>query len=63
MVEKKLSEELKHCLEDDSCGNCHYGEPEIKLTCRGLLQKAYEVVKEQEEAALNAKRNILKDGC
>ena len=49
MAEKKLSEELRHCLEDESCGDCQYHEPETKFTCRGLLQKAYEVVKEHEE--------------
>lgn len=49
MKEKKLSEELRHCLEGDGCGRCAYHEPETKLTCRGLLQKAYEAVKEMED--------------
>ena len=49
MSEKKLSEELRHCLEDDVCGDCKYHEPETKTTCRGLLQKAYEAVKRYEE--------------
>lgn len=49
MAEKKLSEELRHCLEDDACGDCQYHKPETKLTCEGLLQKAYEVVKRYEE--------------
>lgn len=49
MSEKKLSEELRHCLEDDVCGDCKYHEPETKTTCRGFLQKAYEVVKRYEE--------------
>ena len=49
MAEKKLSEELRHCLEDDTCGDCQYRKPETKFTCRGLLQKAYEVVKRYEE--------------
>ncbi len=49
MAEKKLSEELRHCLEDDACGDCQYRKPETKFTCRGLLQKAYEVVKRYEE--------------
>lgn len=49
MEEKKLSEELMHCLEDDACGDCQYRKPETKFTCRGLLQKAYEVVKRYEE--------------
>lgn len=49
MSEKKLSEELRHCLEDESCGDCQCHELETKFICRGLLQKAYEVVKEYEE--------------
>lgn len=49
MAEKKLSEELRHCLEDDACGDCQYHERETKLTCKGLLQKAYEAVKRYEE--------------
>lgn len=49
MAEKKLSEELRHCLEDDACGDCQYRKPETKFTCRGLLQKAYEVVNRYEE--------------
>ena len=48
MAEKKLSEELRHCLEDDVCGDCQYRKPETKFTCRVLLQKAYEVVKRYE---------------
>lgn len=49
MAEKKLSEELRHCLEDDACGDCQYHEPETKFICKGLLQKAYEAVKRYEE--------------
>lgn len=49
MSEKKLSEELRHCLEDDACGDCQYRKPETKFTCRGLLQKACEAVKWYEE--------------
>lgn len=49
MAENKLSEELRHCLEDDVCGDCQYHEPETKLICKDLLQKAYEVVKRYEE--------------
>lgn len=45
----KLSEELKHCLDGDGCGRCKYGEVETKLTCRGLLQAAYEEIKKNEE--------------
>lgn len=47
--EDRLPEELRHCLEGDGCGDCAYHEPETKLTCGGLLQKAYEVVKEMED--------------
>lgn len=49
MAEKKLSEELRHCLEGDACGECQYHKPETKLICKGLLQKAYERIKEYEE--------------
>ena len=49
MAEKKLSEELRHCLEDESCVDCQYHKPETKFTCSGLLQKAYERIKEYEE--------------
>lgn len=49
MAEKKLSDELRHCLGDDACEDCQYHEQETKLTCPGLLQKAYEVVKRYEE--------------
>lgn len=49
MEEKKLSEELRHCLEDGGCGDCQYHKPETKMICKGLLQKAYERIKEYEE--------------
>ena len=49
MAEKKLSEELRHCLEDDACGDCQYHKPETKFICKSLLQKAYEVIKRYEE--------------
>lgn len=49
MTEKKLSEELRHCLEDESCGYCQYHNPETKLICKDLLQKAYERIKKHEE--------------
>lgn len=49
MAEKKLSEELRHCLEDDACGDCQYHKPQTKLICRGLLQKAYEEFKSLEQ--------------
>lgn len=49
MAEKKLSEELRHCLEGNGCANCACYEPKSVLTCRGLLQKTYEAVKRYEE--------------
>lgn len=49
MEERKLSEELRHCLEYGACGDCQYRKPETKLICKELLQKAYEVVKRYEE--------------
>lgn len=49
MSEKKLSEELRHCLEVNGCANCTCYEHKSVLTCRGLLQKAYEAVKKYEE--------------
>lgn len=49
MAEKKLSEELEFCLKSDSCYGCEYYDVEIKSTCRSLLQKAYERIKEYEE--------------
>ena len=48
-MEKKLSEELRHCLEGNGCADCTCYETKSVLTCRGLLQKAYEVVKRYEE--------------
>ena len=49
MAEKKLSEELRHCLDGDGCKDCSNYQSESRLTCPGLLQKAYEVVKRYEE--------------
>lgn len=49
MAEKKLSEELRHCIEQDGCSKCSCFETQSKLTCPRLLQKAYEVVKRYEE--------------
>ena len=59
MEEKKLSEELRHCLEDDACGDCQYHEPETKLICKVLLQKAYERIKEYEEVEERGKLRIF----
>ncbi len=49
MKEKKLSEELRHCLDGRKCSGCDYYEVNSTLTCRALLQKAYERIKEYEE--------------
>lgn len=49
MEEKKLSEELRHCLEGNGCADCICYEQKSVLTCPGLLQKAYEAVKRHEE--------------
>ena len=49
MAEKKLSEELRNCLDGDGCKDCESWNPKIKVTCEGLLQKAYEVVRRYEE--------------
>ena len=49
MEEKKLSEELRICIEQDGCSKCSCFETKSKLTCPGLLQKAYEVVKRYDE--------------
>lgn len=49
MAEKKLSEELRHCLKSDNCYGCKHYDEETVVTCPRLLQKAYEVVKRYEE--------------
>lgn len=49
MAERKLSEELRKCLEGKTCWECSYYEAETKVTCSGLLQKAHEAVKRYEE--------------
>lgn len=54
----KLSKELKRCLGGD-CGDCQYGEVETKLTCRGLLQVAYEQVKRNEETEEGKKHGTV----
>lgn len=48
MSEKKLSEELSHCLEERECLICDCWESETLTTCKGLLQKAYEMAKKYE---------------
>ena len=66
MAEKKLLEELRHCLEDESCGDCQYHKPDTKLICKGLLQKAYERIKEFEEMEERNRKmldELTKDCC
>lgn len=46
---ERLSEELRNCLKSGGCGGCHCYEIGTRLTCPGLLQKAYEAVKRYEE--------------
>ena len=45
----KLSDELSHCLSGNGCKDCESWSREIKATCKGLLQKAYEQIKKYEE--------------
>lgn len=61
MAEKKLSEELRHCLDIDHCVNCDYHEPDTILTCRSLMEKAYEVVRQYEE--MEDRKNGKIDFC
>lgn len=49
MAEKKLSEELRYCLESGTCEDCIYFECGTRFICKGLLQKAYERIKSYEE--------------
>lgn len=49
MAEKKLSEELRRCLDGDGCADCTCYEQKSVLTCKGLLEKSYEAVKWYEE--------------
>lgn len=49
MAEKKLSEELRFCLDGDGCKDCSNYQSESRLICPSLMQKAYEVVKRYEE--------------
>lgn len=58
MAEKKLSEELRHCLEGNGCSKCSCFEMQSKLTCPKLLEKAYEAVKRYEEMEEQGKIHI-----
>lgn len=45
-------------MECDGCKDCESCNPEIKVTCKGLLQKAYEVVKRYKEMEGEAMRKL-----
>lgn len=59
MTEKKLSEDLRRCLEYGVCRNCEfYPSQKATMVCEGLLQKAYKVVRRYEE--MYEQGNIIK---
>lgn len=49
-MEQKISEKLKHCLGTDGCGKCDYVDEKAIMSCRGLLQSAYEKIKDYENS-------------
>lgn len=59
MEEKKLSEELRRYLKSDNCYGCKHFDEVTIVTCPGLLQKAYEVVKRHEEMEENGQILIV----
>lgn len=48
-MENKLSEELRHCLDGKSCFKCAYSDEKAIMSCRNLLQNAYEKIKYLED--------------
>lgn len=46
---EKISDELKHCLDNSGCEECKYFEQRSILTCRSLLQIAYDRIKFYED--------------
>lgn len=48
-MENKLSEELKHCLDGSGCCKCVHTEEKCIMSCRSLLQSAYEKIKYFED--------------
>lgn len=56
----KLSDELKHCLNDSGYPECENGEWKSAFTCRKLLQKAYGGIKGNEEVEKHENRNEFK---
>ena len=66
MADKKLSEELRHCLDSKGCQQCSNYQSESRLTCPKLLKKAYEVVKRYEEMEERNRKmldELTKDCC
>lgn len=61
MERNKLSEELKHCLNGDDCGECAYSEENFTLSCIPLLQSSYEKIKGYED--LEEQGLLLKLPC
>lgn len=57
----KLSEQIKNCLDGSGCKDCESYEAKSVLTCRGLLQVAYERIKGYEE--LEEQGFLLKLPC
>lgn len=51
MKEKKISEELKYCLEGN-CGSCSSYSIGAVVTCPKLLEKAHETIREYESIGL-----------
>lgn len=60
-MEQKLSEQLKHCLDGNGCGKCVHAEEKTILSCRSLLQSAYEKIKYFED--LEEQGLLLKLPC
>jgi len=60
-MEGKLSEQLKHCLDGDGCSSCVHSEEKTILSCRSLLQSAYEKIKYFED--LEEQGLLLKLPC
>ncbi len=60
-MKQKLSEQLGHCLNGDGCAICNYAETKSILSCRNLLQSAYEKIKHLED--LEEQGLLLKLPC
>lgn len=45
----KLSEQLRHCIDGNGCDKCENFVSRSKLTCPGLMYKAYEQAKKCED--------------